>query len=361
MTQKSEGRVPPPERCVRMVDLVSRVGGSWTRTAAAERTEYAVPDSADAELRDYLRERAVVAGEERFMARLPAGRVYGAGMVLSADGVELARDVSSDLGKPFERHWLLGFGRMREPARLDGVTAVAAVNLGAGYCHWLLEELPRLLCIAPGEADHLITHTTGRFAREALAARGGAERVLPTRRGAHWAAGTLLVPSLVDASGAPTRGTVEQLRAFAEERGLGRTAAGWGERIYLTREKARRRRVANEAAVWAALAARGFVKVALEDLSWAAQIAACRAARVVVAPHGAGLANLVFCQAGTRVVELVNRVYFNPVFWRLAAVCGLDYRAVVAEGDGPIREEASKGGADIVVDVARVLAALKAD
>ncbi len=354
MTQKSEGRVPPPERCVRMIDLVSRAGGSWTRTAAAERTEYAVPTSAGAELRAYLRERAVVAGEERFMARLPAGRVYGAGMVLSADGAELARDVSDDLGKPFERHWLLCFGKMRVPARLDGVTAVAAVNLGAGYCHWLLEELPRLLRIAPGEADHLITHATGRFAREALAARGGAERVLAARRGAHWAAGTLLVPSLTDVSGAPTRGTVEQLRAFVEERGPGRAAAGCGERIYLTREKARRRRVANEAAVWEALAARGFVKVALEDLSWAEQIAACRAARVVVAPHGAGLANLVFCEAGTRVVELVNRAYFNPVFWRLAALRGLDYRAVVSEGDGPIREEASEGGADFAVDVAKV-------
>ena len=361
MTPKSEGRVPPPQRCVRMIDLVSRAGGSWTRTAAAERTEYAVPASACAELRAYLRERAVVAGEERFMARLPAGRVYGAGMVLSADGAELVRDVSVDLGKPFERHWLLGLGKMREPARLEGVTAVAAVNLGAGYCHWLLEELPRLLRIAPGEADHLITHATGRFAREALAARGGAERVLAVRREAHWAAGTLLVPSLADVPGAPTRGTVEQLRAFVEERGPGRAMAGRGERIYLTREKARRRRVVNESAVWAELAARGFVKVALEDLSWAEQIAACRAARVVVAPHGAGLANLVFCEAGTRVVELVNRVYFNPVFWRLAALRGLDYRAVVAEGDGPIREEASKGGADFAVDVARLLETLKAD
>ena len=96
----------------------------------------------------------------------------------------------------------------------------------------------------------------------------------------------------------------------------------------------------------------------LEELSWAEQIAVFRAVRVVVAPHGAGLANLVFCAPGTRVVELINRAYFNPVFWRLAALRRLDYRAVVSAGDGPIREDASEGGADLVADLARVRAAL---
>jgi Capsular polysaccharide biosynthesis protein len=351
--------VAPPTRCVRLAEIVARDGGSFERREPAERTEYALPAHATAEVATYLRTRAVAEDRERFFARLPEGRVFGSGAVLSARGDWLARDVSEDLGKPFERHWLLGFGKMREPERLTGASAVVAVNLGAGYCHWLLEELPRLLALERGEVDNVVANFSEAFAREAWAWRGGGERVVAARRHGHLACGPLVVPSLADAPCEPTRRSVERVREFAE--GLGREAAlraGRGERIYVTREKARRRRVANEAALWAELERRGFAKVVLEEMPWAEQIAVFRAARVVVAPHGAGLANLVFCEPGARVVELVNRDYFNPVFWRVAALRGLDYRAVLRVGEVPIREEASAGGDDVVADLARLCAEL---
>ncbi|MBC8010793.1 MAG: glycosyltransferase family 61 protein, partial [Burkholderiales bacterium] len=112
-----------------------------------------------------------------------------------------------------------------------------------------------------------------------------------------------------------------------------------------------------------ALAARGFATVCLEELGWAEQIAVFRRARVVVAPHGAGLANLAFCAPGTRVVELVGRAYFNPVFWRLAALRGLDYRPVLARAEGgaaagQIREDRSENKRDLTADVGAVLTAL---
>ena len=79
---------------------------------------------------------------------------------------------------------------------------------------------------------------------------------------------------------------------------------------------------------------------------------------VVVAPHGAGLANLVFCEAGTRVVEFFNRAYVNGNFWRLAALRGLDYRPVVAAGAEPLAQIAAQGREDIVVDVSAVMRAV---
>lgn len=350
--------VKPPERCTRLAEIVARDGGVIERDAAAERIEYALPAHATTEVAAYLRERAVAERPEQFVARLPSGRVFGSGAVLSAAGDLLARDVSGDLGKTAERHWLLDFKKMREPEPVAGSTAVVAVNLGAGYCHWLLEELPRLLALPPGTADNVVAHAAAAFAREALGARARSERVIEARRTKHWACGLLVVPSLADAPGAPTRASVERVRAFVAERGIGREKAGRGERIYLTRERARRRRIANEGALWAELEGRRFVKVALEELSWAEQIAVCRAARVVVAPHGAGLANLVFCEPGTRVVELVNRAYFNPVFWRLAALRGLDYHAVPTLGEGAIGEDAGANATDIVADLAQMRAEL---
>jgi capsular polysaccharide biosynthesis protein len=343
--------VQPPARCVRLAEIVERDGGVIEGGGTAERTRYALPAHATEEVARYLRGLVEVTRPDQFVARLPRGRLYGAGTVLSAAGDLLARDVSADLGKPFERHWLLGHGKIREPKVLPGATAVAAVNLGAGYCHWLLEELPRILAVGRGAVDNLLVHATAGYAREALAARAGAERVVEVRRAAHWACGPLVVPSLADFPGAPTPATVARIRAWVEERGLGRDVPGRGEKIYITRAAARRRRVANEDALWGELEKRGFAKVALEGLSWAEQIAVFREARVVVAPHGAGLANLVFSEAGARVVELVNRAYFNPVFWRLAALRRLEYHALVAPGEGDLREEAANNSSDIMADL----------
>ena len=48
---------------------------------------------------------------------------------------------------------------------------------------------------------------------------------------------------------------------------------------------------------------------------------------IVVAPHGAALANLVFARAGTRVLELPVKHHANKVYKHAAAALGLPYRA----------------------------------
>lgn len=358
----SFGRTPPPLRCDTLRAIAERAGGEWREDAPARMLEYATPAHATPEVAAYLRGRAVAFAPARGLARLPLGRVFGAGVVLSGDGETLARDVSEDFGKTAHEHWLLGHTKLRAAEPLDGVTAVAAVNRGAGYCHWLLEELPRLLALPRGAADRVIAHAGTPFARAALAWFGGSERVTPARRESFYAAAPLLVPGLVAEAGAPTPEAVAALRAFAEGLGHASTdlavAEAAGERVYVSRARAARRRVANEDALWDVLRARGFTRVFLEELDWSAQIAVARRARVVVGPHGAGLANLAFCASGTRVVELVNRVYFNPVFWRLAALGGLDYRPVVPVGSEMIGEDPARNKADVVADLAQVRAAL---
>ena len=292
--------VSPPRTCECLADMLLRFGGTHDLRHSAP------------------------------LSRLPGGRVFGAGAVLAPDGQTLARDVSTDFGKPFNQHWLLTYAKMPPPQRVPGTTAVVAVTLGDGYCHWLLEELPRLLMIEEGSCETIIAHTRARFVRDALALARRRERFIEAARYSHFECERLLIPSLVDQPGRPTLGTVETLNAFVAP--LRPSAVSpFGERLYITREKARRRRLHNEAELWRELEPRGFVKIVAEELPWPEQIIAFSQARVIVAPHGAGLANLVFCQPGARVVEFFNRAYVNPCFQHLASVNCIEYQAIIAD------------------------------
>jgi capsular polysaccharide biosynthesis protein len=136
-----------------------------------------------------------------------------------------------------------------------------------------------------------------------------------------------------------------------------------GRRIYITRAGASRRRVVNEAALIELARSRGYEPVALETLSLAEAAAAMGEAEAVLAPHGAGLANIVFCPPGCRIVEFFS-LHISPEYWLLSARMGLEHAIVeCAAPDGRYlhqlsRAEASDRAAcnpvDIVADLQRI-------
>jgi capsular polysaccharide biosynthesis protein len=54
-----------------------------------------------------------------------------------------------------------------------------------------------------------------------------------------------------------------------------------------------------------------------------AQILLFQSAEFVISPHGAGLANLLFCEPGTKVIELMPSVEVRPFFWLISEKLGL--------------------------------------
>lgn len=328
-------------------------GRLLTERGSVTQVDYSLPSHASVEMREFLQTHVSGNFEPAFLARLPGGRVFGSGNVLSPDGRTIARDVSPDFGKPFEEHWLLTYKKIRPPVPLHGTTAVIATTLGAGYSHWLLEELPRLLALKPDDCETLIAHAAQPYNREAFARQGFAGKILPAKRKAHHQCGQLLVPSL----GQLTPSTVRLLDEFTEPLRL--PSSPFGERLYISREKAKRRRVANDSELWTELASHGFVKLHLEELTWTQQITAFRAAKVLVAPHGAGLANLVFCRPGTKVIELFHRSYVSPLYWQIAALKKLDYHPIVPDGEEPLAQTPEANRLDIKADVTQVRQTLK--
>jgi hypothetical protein len=99
-----------------------------------------------------------------------------------------------------------------------------------------------------------------------------------------------------------------------------------GNRILISRAGAANRRILNEADLLQALSPLGFERYRLETLPMEEQIALFQDAECVVAPHGAGLANLVFAPE-TAVVELFAADYIVPHYYLLCKAVGASYAA----------------------------------
>lgn len=76
-------------------------------------------------------------------------------------------------------------------------------------------------------------------------------------------------------------------------------------KIFISRRKAFSRRIMNETDVIKALSKLGFVDYVLEEMSFVEQVKLFAQAKIVVAPHGAGLTNIIFAQNLT-VIELIS-------------------------------------------------------
>jgi capsular polysaccharide biosynthesis protein len=120
-------------------------------------------------------------------------------------------------------------------------------------------------------------------------------------------------------------------------------------KIYISRKDAGKRKVANEAELIPVLKEAGFECVQLEKLSFKAQRELMTETAVLLSIHGAGLANLIFMQLGSKVVELhadVDR--YNSCFYHLAEAVGMKYYYSFEPGDHPNPQEAN-----IIVKISR--------
>lgn len=95
-------------------------------------------------------------------------------------------------------------------------------------------------------------------------------------------------------------------------------------RIYVSRANNSTRRIANEAELVPHLERLGFEAHALEKLPIAQQIELFHDAEMVVAPHGAGLVNLLFAD-NARVLELFEGPLLRPHYYFLSKARGHAY------------------------------------
>ncbi|KAA9339265.1 glycosyltransferase family 61 protein [Hymenobacter busanensis] len=120
-------------------------------------------------------------------------------------------------------------------------------------------------------------------------------------------------------------------------------------RIYLSRKG--RRRVLNEAAVCQLLQAYGFDIIEDRPYPLAEQMQLFREAGVIVTPHGAALTNLLWCGAGTRVLEFFANGYTPNYYYYMCTALGFDYRYLVDYSLGEATDHWTNMAQDMTVDL----------
>jgi len=122
---------------------------------------------------------------------------------------------------------------------------------------------------------------------------------------------------------------------FLRHYGVARRNGEEGRRLYISRNDAVLRRVTNEAEIVAMLDRYGFEPVESGRMLFEEQVRLFASAGIIVAPHGAGLANLMFCRPGTKVLEFFPANYIDDGLCRLAVGMGMDYRHMIGGKGAP--------------------------
>jgi hypothetical protein len=95
--------------------------------------------------------------------------------------------------------------------------------------------------------------------------------------------------------------------------------------LYASRRRIGARPLLNEPLLEEQLTARGFEVVCPETVSIDKQIDLFSRARLIVAPHGSALTNLVFCRPGTILYELLPVHHVRPGSFKVSQYFGLEY------------------------------------
>jgi tetratricopeptide (TPR) repeat protein len=284
-----------------------------------------------------------------FVALVPDGRFWlnkkqDKSAVIAADN-KILGDISPDFpvfspGHPDKhpsKHSIFSEGKLPPIQRIDATVAVLAGLLNDTYFHWMFDILPRIeLLYKSGiditTIDKFLVSSRLNFQKETLKALGITEtKILETDEYPHIQATTLVFPSFPGSVAWMPKWACDFLRSeFLDKKQIETEKI---ERIYISRKETANRRIINEDEIVSCLTECGFRSVILESMSVAEQAALLAHAKVVVAPHGGGLTNTVFCNPGTKVIEIFSPNYVYPCYWLISNQIGLEYYYL--QGENP--------------------------
>jgi len=202
---------------------------------------------------------------------------------------------------------------------------------GKQYYHWFYDVLPRLeasIARLPSDTKFLINENPQEYQLESLKAYGIGEECL------------ILQPDIVSnqvqtlwfatSAGHSGFSNPKLLRKVSKKLVANCSHQGPLKKYYLSRSKAKMRRVVNENELLPVLQAYGIEWMCAEDLDFRDQVQCFSNAKAILGPHGAGLANLLFMPVGAKCGEMFGVI--PPTCYEMSAA-GLGIPFARLQGD----------------------------
>jgi len=225
--------------------------------------------------------------------------------------------------------------RLPPPVRLEGNWTSLLSQASTMFYHWFLDALPRLAVLRelPPDIQVLVHPELPAFKLDTLKWLGLEGRFRPTSE-KHLVIENYYFTSLTAMTGCYSPYAVEFLRrAFLDKADMDYDPP----RKFYLRRVGKSRGIANEEPVLDLFRNLGWAIVDPEAMPMARQIRLFSGAEQIVALHGGGLTNLLWCAPGCKVLELLASTYLNGVYEGLSEVLRLDYRFLICPADAAQR------------------------
>ena len=255
-----------------------------------------------------------------------------------------------------------------EPVSL-GNTFHAVVEGSSIYTHWMLDTLPRFLILANqgidiNSFDHVIVATANKpFHKQIIKMLGiDPEKIIERSRIGTYFKCDSFTRVTEPRNGFMTHKSIYDNVVNFVQRDMNKEARSMPKKIYISREKANRRKILNEKKFTRFLSFCGYQTFYFEELDLPEVVNLVSQASCIVAPHGAGLSNLIYASPKTKIVEIFSG-HISPEYWFISQQLGLNYNIFQANfppayaKDNDFRLEnlthTEKNHMDIVVNISR--------
>lgn len=222
-------------------------------------------------------------------------------------------------------------------------------NWSGNYFHWISDALPRLFAIREKivngtlllpasyqDKENIISSLSPFVFKEVKFV----SNIIRCK--------TLYIPTHTAPTGNYNEILIRGLRNFYTDFYCKTSSESIGDKVYISRSKAQKRKIKNEEECLVVLKEYGFKVVYFEDCSFEQQVKIALNARYLISNHGAGLTNMLFMKSGSSVFELRKKADIrNNCFFSLASSLNLKYFYQICDSVDP-QEDAHT--ANLIVD-----------
>jgi capsular polysaccharide biosynthesis protein len=227
-----------------------------------------------------------------------------------------------------------------------------------GHYHWITEVLTRLILIKQDLGSYTLLLPDVDYVRSIGIATLNVIGLKPKsiifiKHQQLYFAKTLYLISQVALTGYINDGIMQNLKSEIDHSIFKNTSINPNKKIYVSREKAKIRKVLNESEVKELFVSKGYDIITFEGLLLEEQIKICRQTRTMASIHGAGLTNMVFMPEGSNILEFRrSKKFVNQCYWHLADALNHQYYYIFGEPDSDLQIEG--GGCNLTIPITKL-------